>query len=58
LYVIFQDEKYIAFNDIKPASENHFLVIPKEHIDNTKSLSLNQVYIGKVAMSIYSPVKS
>merc|ERR1711911_424092 len=43
--LVHQDEKYIAFNDIKPASENHFLVIPKEHIDNTKSLSLNQVYI-------------
>jgi hypothetical protein len=37
--ILFEDEKYIAFRDIKPASRFHFLIIPKKHIVNTKALT-------------------
>ena len=32
--IIFEDEDCLAFNDIKPASPTHILVIPKIHIKN------------------------
>ena len=32
--IIFEDEDCLAFNDIKPASPTHILVIPKIHFKN------------------------
>ncbi|ESQ55783.1 hypothetical protein EUTSA_v10026497mg [Eutrema salsugineum] len=32
------DEKVIAFQDIKPAAQRHYLVIPKEHIPTVRDL--------------------
>ncbi|AEE83771.2 histidine triad nucleotide-binding 4 [Arabidopsis thaliana] len=32
------DEKVIAFQDIKPAAQRHYLVIPKEHIPTVNDL--------------------
>ena len=31
---IYEDEKYLAFLDIKPVKAGHTLVIPKKHYDN------------------------
>mmetsp|Transcript_2016 Transcript_2016/g.2588 ORF Transcript_2016/g.2588 Transcript_2016/m.2588 type:complete len:173 (+) Transcript_2016:30-548(+) len=30
--ILYEDDKVLCFKDIFPASENHFLVIPKDHI--------------------------
>jgi histidine triad (HIT) family protein len=32
--LVFEDEKVMAFLDIKPLNEGHTLVIPKEHYEN------------------------
>nr|CAD7405020.1 unnamed protein product [Timema cristinae] len=32
------DDNYVAFSDIKPASKYHYLIIPKQHISDAKSL--------------------
>ena len=32
--IIFENEDFIAFNDIKPVSPTHILVIPKVHVKN------------------------
>jgi len=37
--IVYEDENFIGFHDIKPASDIHFLLIPKKHITNTKSLT-------------------
>lgn len=37
--ILFEDENFILFKDIKPASSFHFLVIPKKHIPNVKALT-------------------
>lgn len=37
--IIYEDEIVIAFRDIKPATDHHYLVIPKVHIDNPKILT-------------------
>jgi histidine triad (HIT) family protein len=31
--VIFEDDAYLAFEDIHPQAPVHFLVVPKKHID-------------------------
>ncbi|XP_022791861.1 histidine triad nucleotide-binding protein 3-like [Stylophora pistillata] len=37
--IIFEDEKTVVFPDIRPAAKHHYLVIPKEHYGNPKSLT-------------------
>ena len=48
-YVHLQDDHYVAFNDIKPAAEQHILVITKAHIDSILALrpSLEDVNLGE-----------
>lgn len=36
---LYEDENLLVFNDIKPASKFHYLVITKQHIKNVKSLT-------------------
>ena len=31
--LIYEDEDYVAFNDIAPKAKTHILVIPKKHIE-------------------------
>ena len=33
-----QEAKYLLFKDIHPATEHHYLVIPREHYPNVKYL--------------------
>lgn len=32
--IIFENDEFVAFNDIKPVSPTHILVIPKKHYKN------------------------
>uniref|UniRef100_A0A1J3DLM1 Histidine triad nucleotide-binding protein 3 n=1 Tax=Noccaea caerulescens TaxID=107243 RepID=A0A1J3DLM1_NOCCA len=36
--LLHNDEKVVAFQDIKPAAHRHYLVIPKEHIPTVRDL--------------------
>jgi diadenosine tetraphosphate (Ap4A) HIT family hydrolase len=52
--LLYQDEKVVVFRDIRPAAEHHYLICPREHIPNAKSLTSlhipfveNMVEIGK-----------
>ncbi|XP_046995807.1 adenosine 5'-monophosphoramidase HINT3-like isoform X1 [Schistocerca americana] len=37
--VLYRDEDYIVFPDIKPAAKHHYLVITREHVRNAKQLT-------------------
>lgn len=37
--ILYQDEKLIAFRDIKPLAPTHLLIIPKQHIISLAHLS-------------------
>ncbi|KAK6182085.1 hypothetical protein SNE40_009849 [Patella caerulea] len=37
--IVYQDEEFVAFKDIKPSTSHHYLVIPKEHIRDPKVLT-------------------
>jgi histidine triad (HIT) family protein len=35
---IFEDDKFIALNDINPKAKIHILIVPKRHIESIKTL--------------------
>ncbi|XP_070395935.1 adenosine 5'-monophosphoramidase HINT3-like isoform X1 [Dermacentor albipictus] len=41
--LLYQDEDYVVFPDIHPASAHHYLVVPKKHVKNVKSLTHNDI---------------
>lgn len=36
--IVYEDDKFIAFNDIKPVTPVHLLIIPKKHIPSINHL--------------------
>lgn len=40
---LYQDEKVIVFEDIRPAAQHHYLICPCEHIPNAKSLTSHDI---------------
>jgi len=40
---VYQDEKFVAFKDIKPSAPVHILVIPKKHIEKLQDINDNEV---------------
>lgn len=44
--ILFEDEDLIIFKDIKPAAKNHVLVVPKLHIKDAKSLTVEDKPLG------------
>lgn len=50
--LIYEDEKFVAFNDHKPASEIHYLIVPKEHLESCKALEGQHINLIKQMMDI------
>lgn len=38
----FQNENIVIFKDIKPASDFHYLAVPRHHFENARTLNVNQ----------------
>ena len=48
---IYEDDDIIAFNDIKPMSKVHFLLVPKLHVETLKDCDLtHQMLLGKLLL--------
>ncbi|KAI3364316.1 hypothetical protein L3Q82_011114, partial [Scortum barcoo] len=41
--VLLSDEELLCFRDVKPGAAHHYLVVPRTHIDNCKSLQREDV---------------
>uniref|UniRef100_A0A224YWX9 Adenosine 5'-monophosphoramidase HINT3 n=1 Tax=Rhipicephalus zambeziensis TaxID=60191 RepID=A0A224YWX9_9ACAR len=41
--LLYQDEDYVVFSDIHPASTHHYLIVPKKHVKDTKSLTRSDI---------------
>ncbi len=50
---IFEDDRFIVIKDISPIAPIHFLIMPKEHMDNAEMLE-NQ---PEIAAGIFSVAK-
>lgn len=48
--ILFENEECIAFNDIKPASPTHILVIPKKHYKSLFELDDKEL-LGKLLLT-------
>ncbi len=46
---VFENDKMVAFNDIKPKAKAHILIVPKKHIESIKHLEESDMeLIGKM----------
>lgn len=45
--IVFESETLLVFRDIRPASDFHYLAIPKNHLDNCKSLNTEHRPLSK-----------
>ena len=36
--LIFENDNFVAFNDIKPKAKIHILIVPKKHIESIKTI--------------------
>ncbi|KAH8392487.1 hypothetical protein KR215_009497, partial [Drosophila sulfurigaster] len=43
----FENDEYVIFKDIRPASTYHYLAIPKKHYESLKVLNKSHVGLGK-----------
>jgi len=49
--LVFEDDKFIAFDDIRPQAPVHTLIIPKEHIATLREASEEQAeLLGKILL--------
>lgn len=56
---VYEDEMIYAFKDINPAAPVHFLVVPKEHIENVNEISAeNSKFVAHIFEKIPEIAKS
>lgn len=48
--LVYEDEEFVAFNDINPVSPTHILVIPKSHIKNMLEVNDKEL-LGKLMLT-------
>ncbi len=50
---IYEDDDVIVFNDIKPLTKVHFLIVPKLHIESLASCEVqHQALLGKMLLLV------
>ncbi|XP_015919648.2 adenosine 5'-monophosphoramidase HINT3 [Parasteatoda tepidariorum] len=50
--LFYEDDEFIAFKDIRPATKHHYLVIPRMHMKNVSSLKKKDILIVKKMVEI------
>lgn len=56
---VYEDEMIYAFKDINPVAPVHFLVVPKEHIENVNEISAeNSKFVAQIFEKIPEIAKS
>lgn len=54
--IVFENEKFLAFNDINPQAPVHVLIITKQHIKNLNELNNNQL-AGELLITVANIAK-
>jgi len=56
--IVFEDERTMAFLDIRPVNDGHALVIPRTHYENIYEIPDDEIaYVYKVVKKVASAVK-
>ena len=51
---VYEDDMIYAFKDINPVAPVHFLVVPKEHIENVNEINAeNSKYVSHIFEKIW-----
>ncbi|KAK9508908.1 hypothetical protein O3M35_006349 [Rhynocoris fuscipes] len=50
--ILFEDEQVVVFPDIRPASKYHYLIVPKNHIQNAKVLNPSHLNLLQHMISV------
>lgn len=53
---VFENEEFLAFNDIDPKAPVHVLVIPKKHFENISNLSVTDEKLTAGLMNVASKI--
>lgn len=51
--VFSQDEDTACFRDIRPGAPHHYIVVPKRHVGNCKSLRKEHIPLGNIAIGTF-----
>ncbi|XP_075718454.1 adenosine 5'-monophosphoramidase HINT3 [Rhinoderma darwinii] len=43
--LLYSDEELVCFKDIRPGAPHHYLVVPKKHVGNCKTLTTDDVQL-------------
>ncbi len=50
--IVYEDQDFIVFKDVKPKADLHLLIIPKKHISSLKDFDDNEAeLIGKLILT-------
>lgn len=44
--ILYSDERIVVFDDINPVAKHHYLIIPRVHIKNAKTLTPGDKPLG------------
>lgn len=47
-----QDDELVCFRDMKPGAAHHYLVVPRIHIDNCKTLQKDNIPLGERVLNL------
>ena len=49
--IVYEDDLFLAFNDISPQAPTHVLIVPKTHIATVNELTIDEAeLVGKMAL--------
>lgn len=51
-----ETDEYVIFKDIKPASTHHYLAVPKRHVESLKTMTKDDIPLGKLGTKIDTSV--
>ncbi|KDR20307.1 histidine triad nucleotide-binding protein 3-like isoform X1 [Zootermopsis nevadensis] len=54
--ILYKDDEYVVFPDIKPAAKHHYLIVTREHIQNAKQLTTEHRHVVEKLIEIAKQV--
>lgn len=50
----FSNEDIVIFKDIKPASDHHYLAVPKRHMPNVRDCTINEKDLSMIPLVLFN----
>lgn len=53
----FSNEDIVIFKDIKPASDHHYLAVPKKHMPNVRGCTINDKDLSMIQLVLFGQIR-